>query len=81
MTDTAPAVTRGRPDDIPEDVWRRAEDLAMRYIHWLGPVELDPQAEYVLTQSIARAILAERTRLRVYDATPRLRGALGLGDE
>lgn len=50
----------------------------MQYIHWLGPVELDPQAEYVLTQSIARAILAEGTRL-LAALRPGMGIAIGLG--
>lgn len=50
-----------RPEDIPEDVWRSAEAKVIDYFNWLGEHASD-SARYVLTQTIARAIMAERNR-------------------
>lgn len=54
-----------KPDDIPQDVWDRAEADASEYVEWLIPApEEYEQSEFVLSQVIARAILAAEQRER-----------------
>lgn len=50
-----------RPEDIPQWAWDEAYGQAILYVQWLvpGPSEY-VQAEYVLAQTIARAILKAR---------------------
>lgn len=48
-----------KPDDIPADIWSAARDLAAQYHKWM---DVQPEDDHVLPQSIARAILAERER-------------------
>lgn len=56
----------GKPDDIPEDVWVAANAEAGLYVEWLdagnSTGSLSAHAVEGLTDSFARAILAERER-------------------
>lgn len=50
-------------EEIPEDVRKIAEAEALKYVEWLTPKPAEyGQATFVLSQSFARAILAERER-------------------
>lgn len=63
MKDVDMSGTPNNGEDIPDDVWTKAGNEAMRYVEWLIPKPLEyAAAEYVLTVSFARAILAERER-------------------
>lgn len=58
----------GKPEDIPEDVWAKAGGLVGEFVSW-SDVRFDEQAaEYVLTQTIARAILSAKSEQREADA-------------
>jgi|SRR6185369_4052573 len=50
-------------DNFPDDIWRDAGLEALQYVEWLVPKPTEyNQAEYVLTVSFARLIMAERER-------------------
>lgn len=60
---TLPNNSDGPPNDIPQDVWKTAQDAAAMYVEWLVPMPTEyDQSEHVLAVSFARAILAERER-------------------
>jgi predicted DNA-binding transcriptional regulator AlpA len=60
----APSELGGRTEDIPQDVLREVGILAMQYVAWLAQKPRDADAEQVLTQHIARAIMADRSSRR-----------------
>lgn len=72
-----------KPEDIPQDVWNVAEAKAIDYLNWFGAA-LKSDDQYVLAQTIARAILAakaeaeaERDLLQeIIDGRPAINAAL-----
>ena len=53
------------PEDIQQDVWDAASIKALEYVEWLIPAPHDyAGSEYVLSQVIARAILAAKAEER-----------------
>lgn len=52
-----------KPEDIPQDVWNVAEAKAIDYLNWFGAA-LKSDDQYVLAQTIARAILAAKAEER-----------------
>ena len=53
-----------KPDWCPDDIWQQAEIEAMKYVEWLIPTPTDVDAEHVLAQSFARALVAARAEGR-----------------
>lgn len=51
-----------RPDEISEDLWNTAADIALAYVEWLSVPNLDADAEDVLTIVVLRALVEERER-------------------
>lgn len=54
-----------KPEDIPQDVWDAAAIKALEYVEWLIPQpDYVSDSEFVLTQVLARTILAAKAEER-----------------
>lgn len=59
-----------RPDDIPENIWSTGSRMAVEYDAWLNAGNsvgnLSEHAVEAMADTISRAIMAERKRIRYY---------------